>query len=326
MKSTRVDLNSIITPVNMSIYRPTSIKSTTLHSHGNLEAQNAILRQANAELQASYDHYLSLYEFAPVGYLTLNTNGTIVQANLFGAAMLNYDRQQLIGSQFDSLVALEYKKFWSQQFALVMRHDMKLNCSLSLKRNKSDYCHVRLEFLRIIKAEITQEIRIIITDITTHRHEEERLRLALDGSKLGFWEVDLETGVSMIDIRYAETFGYPPSAEIFGSPPLLKTNRDWWIKTIYPADLKQTLEIGRKYKNGEIDTYEVEYRVSRPDGKIVWILSKGVAVARRKDGSPLRMVGTAQDITERKNAEESLQRKKTISCATRISTRSHGGS
>lgn len=245
-------------------------------------------------MQTSLEHYIDLYEFAPVGYLILNTDGVIQQINLTGATLLKFDRQQLINSRFDVLVDPEYRALWERQFMLSVQYDTKLSCALALRRSKDDYCYVRLEFLRIMPVNHPVEVRIAIIDITTHKHDEERLKLALEGSKLGFWDVDLETGITIVDTRYAEIFGYPPS---------LETNRDWWIERIHPEDLERVLEIGRKYQKGEIDTYEIECRVFRPDGKMVWTLSRGVAVARRKDGSPLRMVGTAQDITERQEAE-----------------------
>ncbi|KOR29206.1 hypothetical protein TI05_15535, partial [Achromatium sp. WMS3] len=273
-----------------------------------LKAQNEALRQTNAKLQASYNRYLNLYEFAPVGYLTLDIEGIITQVNLAVASLLNIKREQLIGRSFDSIIDLQYQNFWHQQFALISKHVIKLSCALALKRNKNEYCYVRLELLRIMEPSNSTEIRVTITDITKHKHDEERLRLALEGSKLGFWEVDLKTGVTLVDMRYTKTFGYPPSAEIVGYPPAFQTHRDWWMNMIHPQDLEQVLEIGQQYQAGKINTYEIQYRAFKPDGQMIWALSKGVAVARCKDGKPLCMVGTAQDITERKNAEDRVSR------------------
>ena len=70
-----------------------------------LEAQNEELRAAQAKLEESRDRYAELYDFAPVGYVTLDDQGVIVQINLTGAAMLGVERARLQGNPFRSYLA-----------------------------------------------------------------------------------------------------------------------------------------------------------------------------------------------------------------------------
>jgi CheY-like chemotaxis protein len=70
-----------------------------------LEVQNEALRQAQDELVASCGHYRELYDFAPTGYFTLDKDVAILEANLAGAALLNMERDQLIGQSFTRFVA-----------------------------------------------------------------------------------------------------------------------------------------------------------------------------------------------------------------------------
>jgi len=65
-----------------------------------LEMQNEALRQAQMALEESRDRYVSLYEFAPVGYLTLTNDGLISEINLTGSDLLKDDRVSLIGCRF----------------------------------------------------------------------------------------------------------------------------------------------------------------------------------------------------------------------------------
>jgi len=81
-----------------------------------LEMQNDELRRAQEELSDMRDWFYDLYNFTPVGYITLNAKNLIVEANLAVTEMLDIDRSQLINQQFIALVALDgqdvcYKSF-----------------------------------------------------------------------------------------------------------------------------------------------------------------------------------------------------------------------
>lgn len=72
-----------------------------------LEMQNKALRQSQLVLEESLNRYVSLYEFAPVGYLTLTENGTIAEANLVVADLLGENRSILIKQHFPRFVLPE---------------------------------------------------------------------------------------------------------------------------------------------------------------------------------------------------------------------------
>jgi PAS domain S-box-containing protein len=65
-----------------------------------LEAQNHELREAQRLLESSRDRYADLYDFAPVGYASLDEKGVIREINLTGAAMLAVERSRMIGQPF----------------------------------------------------------------------------------------------------------------------------------------------------------------------------------------------------------------------------------
>ncbi|MEG3640417.1 transporter substrate-binding domain-containing protein [Magnetococcus sp. PR-3] len=127
----------------------------------------------------------------------------------------------------------------------------------------------------------------------------ERQELALKGGALGFWDVDLTTGQTIVNKRYAEIFGYPLDS--------LEERRDDWIDRIHPDDREETLAIGRNYRQGKMQEYEAEFRIIKPSGELRWVISKGAAVARSEDGAVARMVGTVQDVTDRKASDEALR-------------------
>ncbi|MBF0193915.1 MAG: PAS domain S-box protein [Magnetococcales bacterium] len=140
------------------------------------------------------------------------------------------------------------------------------------------------------------------------KEREERLNQALKGGDLGFWDVDVQSGNTVVNQRYADIFGFPLG--------VLEMDRSQWIKCVHPEDRDRVLERGEEYRFGKIADYEVEYRIVSSQGEIIWVVSKGTAVTRGDDGVALRMVGTVQDITQRRIMEaaltESLERSRLI--------------
>jgi len=72
-----------------------------------LQLQNEELQRTQVELWEARNRYADLYNFAPVGYFTLDSNGAIVEANLTGAVLLNVNRSSLIGAPLSRFVAPE---------------------------------------------------------------------------------------------------------------------------------------------------------------------------------------------------------------------------
>lgn len=85
-----------------------------------LERQNEALRQAQVALERSRDRYRDLYEFAPVGYLTLERSGLVTDANITAATLLGVERDELRGQRFDVFVATPDRQRWLHKFAAVM--------------------------------------------------------------------------------------------------------------------------------------------------------------------------------------------------------------
>ena len=136
-------------------------------------------------------------------------------------------------------------------------------------------------------------------EIAERRRIERRLSLALEGGALGLWDVDLATEFVVVNDIWAEMLGY-------NLEEIQPVSRSFWIKTIHPDDRERVLQAGRACQAGEQEHYVVEYRAIAKDG-LRWLLSRGAVVERDGQGKPTRMVGTVQDITVRKNAEDMLR-------------------
>ncbi len=99
-----------------------------------LEMQNEELRQAQSELEASRDRYLNLYEFAPVGYLTLRSDGLIEDANLTAATLLVIERKNLLLRRFTAQVIAEDQSRWLTLFLTMMKQDGKGSVEVTMQR------------------------------------------------------------------------------------------------------------------------------------------------------------------------------------------------
>jgi PAS domain S-box-containing protein len=141
-------------------------------------------------------------------------------------------------------------------------------------------------------------------EITEHKHAEEalweerqRLTGIIKGTNVGTWEWNVQTGETIFNDRWAEIIGYTLD-EI--SPVSIEV----WMKYAYPDDLKVSGELLEKHFRGEIDYYEFESRMKHKDGHLVWVLDRGKVTSWTEEGKPLMMMGTHQDITERKREED----------------------
>ncbi len=82
---------------------------------------------------------------------------------------------------------------------------------------------------------------------------------------------------------------------------------DWWMNHIHPDDKHIVVRLDAQYKSGEINEHKEEYRLINNDGKVHWILDRGIMLERAPDGSPLKTLGTHTDITKIKETEEALR-------------------
>ncbi len=85
-----------------------------------LEMQNETLRQSQIELEESRDRYVDFYDFAPVGYVTLNHDGIINEINLTGAALLGVERNNLLRHGFTHFIVPEDRNRWNHHFLNVL--------------------------------------------------------------------------------------------------------------------------------------------------------------------------------------------------------------
>jgi PAS domain S-box-containing protein len=117
-----------------------------LHTHQiELELQNEELRQVQEELVESRDHYIDLYDFAPVGYLTLSDNNLIVEANLTLADPLGVERKSLLGRPFSQFIDYEDQDVFYKHFRGCPVPANRSSCELRMRKKDCDWFWAKLE-------------------------------------------------------------------------------------------------------------------------------------------------------------------------------------
>ncbi len=117
-----------------------------------LEMQNDELRRAQLALEESRDRYLDLYDYAPVGYFTLDNNAVVLEANLFGAGLLGIERGSLIGKPLTSFVHKESQDTFYFHRNQVLQTGTRSMCEIKLVKPDGAWFHAQLESLAIADA------------------------------------------------------------------------------------------------------------------------------------------------------------------------------
>lgn len=130
------------------------------------------------------------------------------------------------------------------------------------------------------------------------REHEERWQLMMRGTGDGIFDWNVRTGTLLMSAQYCAMLGYKKDE--------LSPHIDTWKGLLHPSDRHRVLGQLQAYFDRQIAEFAVEYRLRCKAGGYKWILARGQAVWNGS-GTPQRMVGTHQDIDDRKLAESALR-------------------
>jgi PAS domain S-box-containing protein len=142
-----------------------------------LEMQNEELRQAQAELAQSRDRYLELYDFAPIGYFTLDKKGLIKEVNLAGAELLGLERARLIRQRFSRFIAPGSQDTFYFHRKRVLESEDRQVCELVLVNKDGAQFHAQLQTVSVgAGKQSSSQLHIAAIDITARIRFEENLK------------------------------------------------------------------------------------------------------------------------------------------------------
>ncbi len=132
------------------------------------------------------------------------------------------------------------------------------------------------------------------------RKEHQRLANVIEGTNVGTWEWNVQTGEQIVNDRWAEMLGYRLAE--WRAPDF-----ETWKTLLHPADLRRCLLQQRQHFAGKTPRYAAQFRMRHKDGHWVWIQSRGQLIERSKDGQALMMYGTHTDISDEMKQDAALR-------------------
>ncbi|MGE0824847.1 MAG: ATP-binding protein [Candidatus Binatia bacterium] len=132
-----------------------------------LQVQNEELQQAQAQLAAARDRYQDLYDFAPVGYVTLTPDGVILEANLTATRLLETDRARLINANLLRFIAVETRDSFFRHLQRLRTGSLSSTCELSRSRSDGTQVILQLDSAAPADAEGSPgQYRTVLSDVT----------------------------------------------------------------------------------------------------------------------------------------------------------------
>ena len=177
-----------------------------------LEMQNESLRETQAELVESNSRYTDLYDFAPVGYLTVDEKCLILEANLTVARQLGIERSIFVGHPFPNFIATSEKDgFRSLVARIFQERGQQTFESRLITRRKGEELYALLESMFVEDARGNKQCRISVTDISDRRRAEETVKVYMTKLKQSNLELQDFAFIASHDmqepLRKIQTFG-----------------------------------------------------------------------------------------------------------------------
>lgn len=297
------------------------------------------LQQTRMEKEQLLERYTDLYEFAPIGYFTLDRDGTIHEVNLTGTSLIGLVRSKLIGRRLGVFMAIESQPAFRAFLARVFDSGVKQSCEVRLLNTE------RQPFFAHIKANAdatVQTCRLMVVDISARKSAEQALKNhqeELESRVLqrtaALLQANARLGVEIGErkrteealkhtehiLQQAQRVAHVGSWERDITNGAVRWSDEFFricgysaqafipsmtkaLKFIHPEDrnaVYRAIQRSIEHCHGFIRTV----RIVRPNGTIRHVRLQG-DVLSDNDGKPQTLVGAVLDITDFKNAEAAL--------------------
>jgi PAS domain S-box-containing protein len=241
-----------------------------------LELQNEELQRTRAEVEQALSRYTDLYEFAPVGYLTLNLRGEVQQVNLTGAHLFGLERSRLVGERLALLVDVDSRSDFEAFLTKALSAESTESCEVVVRPELASPFAVEFAGTSAVGG---TECRVVATDITARKRSEALLAIRVRLQEMAsshsskeilqrtLDEVETITGSQTSFFHYLEPDQRTPSLQV------------WSARTSGSRDVAR------------------EWQRDRDDPNSAWAdcLRERVPITRNMEGKPPSRKGASAD-------------------------------
>lgn len=251
-----------------------------------LEMQNTELRKARDELELALENYTDLYDFAPVGYFSLDESGTILEVNLTGAALLGLERSRLLNRRLLQFMAPTSRPIFLGFLGKTLTNTLDQPCEVQLFKPGGDsfWASCRATPAVALKGAL-KWCRVAVSDITTRQQAEALLRrnealftALIEQAPVGVYVVDEQLRLQQVNPRAQPVFD---KIHALKGRDLSEIMRILWPEKTankVVAHFRKTLQTGEPYVSpefseirrdtGAAESYEWQLqRITLPGGQ-----------------------------------------------------------
>ncbi len=271
-------------------------------------------KQTELALTASETKFRELIDFSPVPMALYNDHQQITLLNQVFVQTFGYCLQEIPTIEAwwnEAYPDADYRKWvtdrWNEKIEYATKTGEPFIPMEVIVKCKNGTNKTVLSSATLFKNQIEYTCLSSLYDISGLKQTEEALRNALwrietiiEGTQVGTWEWNIQTGETTYNEVWANIFGYTLDE-------LAPSSHNTWLNLIHPEDLKQSIKHLNQYFDNECSQYDFECRMKHRDGRWIWVQDRGRLISRTSDGKPLLMYGINTDITQRKLAEEEIR-------------------
>ena len=263
-------------------------------------------KRAEQALRGERDRAQRYLDTADVILLKLDLEGRIVLVNRYACSLLGWTPDELLGRDWiETCLPVRIREELDGKRRQLLGGDLSIVENPVITRSGEErLIEWRNRLLRDDEGHVIGSFSSG-TDITERnqavdalRTAEERMRFALEAAGVGIWDIDYTSGV----LQWSETL----EGQYGLQPGTFDGTFEAFIERIHPDDRASVLEtVGKAMKAGA--DFSVQNRSIWPDGTVRWLSGAG-RIYLGAHGEPVRGVGISQDVTGRKQADETRAR------------------
>ncbi|WP_341679393.1 PAS domain S-box protein [Niveibacterium sp. SC-1] len=268
------------------------------------------LIEAQAAERAASARVRAIYERAPMALAIVNTRGRFLQANASFCSLVGRSEAELQSMGFRDITPAGHAALDEAMMVKLVEEGRCGPFDKSYVHADGHVVPVRVTGVQVELGEGEEPvIWAMVDDISDEleaqkalRNAEQRWQFALAGSGDGVWDWDVRSSRVFFSPRWKRMFGHAEDE--------VGERLEEWSGRLHPEDQPAAMREVERHLVGETPNFSFEVRMRHKDGHWVWILSRGQAVERAADSSPLRVIGTHTDIGAIKQTQLELERSK----------------